>query len=81
MNHDVDVLTMVRRANPLPDLDRFDPNEVAAGVAAIEAAWQTDKQAPVARPLPVPSSRQQDGGTQFGARQQEGCYGGAEYWH
>jgi hypothetical protein len=57
MNHDVDVLTMVRRANPLPDLDRFDPNEVAAGVAAIEAAWQTDKQAPVARPLPVPSSR------------------------
>ncbi len=29
MNHDVDVLTMVRRANPLPDLERFDPDEVA----------------------------------------------------
>ncbi|MEA3409491.1 MAG: hypothetical protein U9Q95_03990, partial [Candidatus Eisenbacteria bacterium] len=57
MNHHDDALTMVRRANPLPDLERFDPDEVAAGVAAIEEAWQADKQVPVARPLPVPRSR------------------------
>jgi hypothetical protein len=56
MNHDVDVLTMVRRANPLPDIERFDPDEVAAGVAAIEAAWQAKQRTPTARPLPAPSS-------------------------
>lgn len=55
MNHDVDVVTMVRRANPLPDLERFDPDEAAAGVAAIEAAWQAERQTPAAIPLTSPS--------------------------
>ena len=55
MNHHDDVLTMVHRANPLPDLERFDPDEVAAGVAAIEAAWQAERQAPTTVPRSAPS--------------------------
>ena len=46
---------MVHRANPLPDLERFDPDEVAAGIAAIEAAWQAERQAPTTVPRPAPS--------------------------
>lgn len=48
MNTTGDVLELVRRANPVPDLDWFDPDEAAAGIAVIEAAWQREtKSSPV----------------------------------
>ncbi|MEN8115173.1 MAG: hypothetical protein ABFS21_12395 [Actinomycetota bacterium] len=56
MPHD-DVLTLVRNANPLPDLERFDTDEAAAGVAAIEAAWQLERTGPAPLPTPVQAPR------------------------
>lgn len=52
MSPNDDVLNLVRQANPVPDLDWFDPDEVAAGIAAIEAAWQSETQvSPVMSPV------------------------------
>ncbi|MEN8115267.1 MAG: hypothetical protein ABFS21_12865 [Actinomycetota bacterium] len=55
-SHD-DVLTLVRNANPLPDLERFDADEAAAGVAAIEMAWKAERTGLTPPPSPVEPPR------------------------
>ena len=48
MSDHTDVLDLVRMTDPIPDLNRIDPEEIAAELEAIETAWEADRKPPVA---------------------------------